>query len=205
MTTRIETARPEDAAVLTNVIEAAFHPLAPCAWLVPHPIQRHFTLREYFRILVDHTFEAGLVYTTAELDAVALWLPVGEAGPITPHNYNQRLKQAVGPHLDRFRLLDEQFEAHHPKGVAHHYLAILAVRPDNQGLGLGKTLLAAHHRHLDETGTAAYLEASDQVNRVWYVRHGYTDRGDPIDLDGVPMYPMWRRPYTEHREARPIA
>ena len=46
------------------------------------------------------------------------------------------------------------------------------------------------------TGTAAYLEASDERTRDLYLRHGYTDRREPIELpDGPSMYPMVRIPW----------
>jgi hypothetical protein len=45
------------------------------------------------------------------------------------------------------------------------------------------------------TGIAAYLEASDERTRDLYLRHGYTDHGEPIELpDGRSMYPMVRIP-----------
>lgn len=188
-------AEPAQAERLAEVIAAAFHSLEPCAWLVPHPLQRRETLPGYFRILVDHAFATGLVHTTEQVDAVALWLPVGADGPSTPEDYLARLKQAVGADLERFEQLDEQFEAHHLTGVTHHHLAILAVHPDRQGQGLGHALLTAHHRTLDSEAIPAYLEASDATNRAWYARHGYADHGTPIRLPGGPaMFPMVRAP-----------
>ena len=45
------------------------------------------------------------------------------------------------------------------------------------------------------TGIAAYLEASDERTRDLYLRHGYTDHGESIELpDGPSMYPMVRIP-----------
>lgn len=200
-TPTLMTAEPAHAEQLAEVAAAAFHSLDPCAWLVPHPLQRREILPGYFRILVDHAFASGLVHATAELDAVALWLPVTADGPAAPQDYETRLKQAAGPHLERFELLDEQFEAHHLAGAAHHHLAILAVRPDRQGQGLGRALLSAHHRFLDSEGITAYLEAGDETNRAWYTRHGYTDHGTPIELPGGPeIFPMVRAPRTERDE-----
>ena len=82
-------------------------------------------------------------------------------------------------------------------GVFHEHLAILAVRPDRQGQGIGTALLDARHADLEDQGIPAYLEASDERTRRLYLAHGYTDRGSPIELaDGVRMYPMWREPRT---------
>jgi GNAT superfamily N-acetyltransferase len=192
---QIVIAEPGDAQKLSTVVAAAFHPLAPCQWLIPHAIQRRVAFPAYFRILVDHALAHGTVHTTADRTAAALWLPVGTHGPETPQRYEQRLKEAVGPHLERFEILDDQFDKHHPTGREHQHLAIIAVHPDHQRLGLGRALLEHHHRQLDQTGGSAYLEASDETNRDWYARHGYHDIGDPIQLpDGPAMFPMWREP-----------
>ena len=191
----IATAEPEDAAKLSTVVAAAFHSLAPCQWLISHAIQRRVVFPAYFRILIDHALAVGSIATTPERTAAALWLPIGADGPTEPKRYAQRLKDAVGPHLERFEILDDQFERHHPVGGEHEYLAIIAVHPDHQRQGLGRALLAHRHRQLDQEGSPAYLEASDQTNRDWYARHGYRDVGEPIRLpDGPLMWPMWRAP-----------
>ena len=191
----IVAAEPADAWKLSTVVAAAFHPLAPCQWLIPHAIQRRVALPAYFRILVEHALAVGSIDTTLDRTAAALWLPVGPDGPQPPQRYEQRLKEAVGPHLERFEILDEQFEAHHPLGDEHQHLAILAVHPDHQRRGLGRTLLEHRHGQLDQSGSPAYLEASDETNRAWYARHGYRDLDSLIRLpDGPEMFPMWRDP-----------
>jgi GNAT superfamily N-acetyltransferase len=86
--------------------------------------------------------------------------------------------------------------AHHPAGVPHQHLAILAVRPGRQGLGLGTALLNARHHDLDHDGVPAYLEASSPRARDLYQRHGYTMRpGAAFRLpEGPLLWPMWREP-----------
>ncbi|MGH3624804.1 MAG: hypothetical protein ACRDQ5_23945 [Sciscionella sp.] len=48
---------------------------------------------------------------------------------------------ACDPFTNRVRILDEQFDAHHPHDRPHHHLALLATRPDAQCRGLGSALL----------------------------------------------------------------
>jgi GNAT superfamily N-acetyltransferase len=94
-------------------------------------------------------------------------------------------------------------EEHHP-GPDHDWLAILAVAPAGQGRGTGSALLAARHAVLDRIGTAAYLEAGSSRARELYLRHGYADHGDPIELPGPQacrMYPMWRSPQPSAADA----
>jgi GNAT superfamily N-acetyltransferase len=192
----VEPAGPGDADVLSQVIADAFFGLAVSRWLIPDPHSRRAIFPGYFRIHVDHALAEGLVLTTPARDATALWIPVGSPGPGgNPTGYHDRLAAETGPHLARFEALDEQFDRHHPVGPAHEHLAILAVRPDRQRLGIGTALMNARHAVLDRAGRPAYLEASDRAKRDIYLAHGYTDSGDPIHLPGGPaMYPMWRLP-----------
>jgi GNAT superfamily N-acetyltransferase len=193
---RVERAGPDDANVLSHVIADAFFGLAVSQWLVPDPHARRAIFPGYFRIHVDHALAEGLVLTTSARDATALWIPVRMGGPDTPgKEHHDRLAAETGPHLARFEALDELFDRHHPDGPSHEHLAILAVRPDRQRLGIGTDLMNTRHAILDRDGTPAYLEASDPVKRDIYRAHGYTDTGSPIHLpDGPPMYPMWRNP-----------
>jgi hypothetical protein len=59
-------------------------------------------------------------------------LPADPAGPGVPcplKGYPQRLADATAPWTGRFAVFDRALEAHHPAGVPHQHLAILAVRP----------------------------------------------------------------------------
>jgi GNAT superfamily N-acetyltransferase len=186
-----------DLEVLSQVIADAFCDLPPSRWLVPDQDARREIFPGSFRVYVEHAMASGVVHTTTDRTAVALWLPVGEnpAGP--PANYSTRLAAATGPRIDRFLAFDATLDQHHPAGIPHHHLAILAVRPDRQGQGTGSLLLRAYHQVLDRDGVPAYLEAADLRTRQLYLRHGYADRpGAPFCLpDGGPaMWPMWREP-----------
>jgi GNAT superfamily N-acetyltransferase len=193
-----------DSGVLAEVIAEAFFSLAVCEWLIPDRAARRAAFPGYFGLYVEHALADGLAETTPDRAAVALWLPgTGPGEP--PPGYTQRLAALTGPRLATFQTFDQILDRHHPAGVFHHHLAILAVRPDVQGQGIGTALLRAHHAALDHDGIPAYLEASSQRSRALYLRHGYTDHGQPIHLpdDGPPvMRPMWR-PATQPPPARP--
>jgi GNAT superfamily N-acetyltransferase len=200
---RVVRAAAADIDVLSQVIADAFCHLAVSQWLVPDPDARRGIFPCYFRIYVEHAFAEGVVLTTPARDAAALWLSVGPDGPGAPlDRYTKQLASATGRYLDRFRALDEGFDTHHPVGVSHQHLAILAVRPDRQRLGIGTAMLRARHAILDRDLIPAYLEASDPAKRDIYLNHGYVLRPDaPIRLtDGGPeLFPMWREPQrTSH-------
>jgi GNAT superfamily N-acetyltransferase len=181
--------------VLSRVIADAFFDLAVSRWLIPDPAARREIFPGYFRLYVEHALADGLVRTTPARNAVALWLPSGEEPASPPDGYDERLAAVTSSWAGRFQVFDQMLAARHPAGYAHHHLAILAVRPDRKGYGLGSALLRAHHEALDRDHIPAYLEASDLRSRRLYLAHGYTDHGAPIQLPGGPlMYPMWRRP-----------
>jgi GNAT superfamily N-acetyltransferase len=184
-----------DLGTLSQVIADAFHDLAPSRWLVTDPLARREVFPRYFRLYAEHALASGTIDTTPDRTAVALWIHNGDEPAAPPAGYPTRLAALAGPWISRFRDFDAVLERHHPTGVPHHHLAILAVHPHQQGTGIGTALLNAHHQALDRgDGTPAYLEASDQRTRRLYLRHGYTDHGPPIQLaDGPRMYPMWRK------------
>ncbi len=182
-----------DVDTLSQVIATAFHDLPPSQWLIADPKARRAISPGYFQIYVQHALANGIVHTTRERTAAALWLPVGTHGPTPVPDHDARLAVATHPWTSRFQVFDAALERHHPTGPPHHHLAILAVRPDHQGQGIGNALLLAHHATLDRDGLAAYLEASDLSTRGVYLRRGYADHRRPIRLpDGPALYPMLR-------------
>ncbi|MEK8106537.1 GNAT family N-acetyltransferase [Micromonospora sp. M12] len=92
----------------------------------------------------------------------------------------------------KFTLLDAVFEALHPS-EPHHYLAYVAVKPEQQNRGVGAALLSHYHRQLDVLGMPAYLEASNLRNRELYLLLGYR-AGPPLILPttGPTIWRMWR-------------
>jgi GNAT superfamily N-acetyltransferase len=188
---------PVDSAEISTVIAAAMHDGAVARWLQPDDVVRHRGSADYFAIYVEHALRYGEVYATAEgdtgrLTGVALWLPLTAELP-PPLDYERRLKEVAEEAYDRACQLDAALETAHPL-EPHHYLAFLAVRPDQQSRGLGSALLDRHHRRLDAAGLPAYLEANEPRNRDLYLRHGYRVRS-VLDLpDGPPLWTMWRSP-----------
>jgi len=188
-------AEPGDAAVLSAVLAEAFFDLPPSRWLISDEASRRRIFPAYFQIFVDHALACEVVHTTPDRAAAALWLWMGQQPVPAPDNYAERLREVTAPWTSRFIEFDAALESRHPAGAAHHHLALLGVRPGQQGRGIGTALLRAHHRVLDQAGAAAYLEASSPRNRRLYERHGYADLGPPICLpDGPRMFPMIRQP-----------
>jgi GNAT superfamily N-acetyltransferase len=163
----------------------------------PPPGDRARAFPGFFRILLDWAMAGGTVTTTPARDAAALWIPAGTSPPSPPADYPARVAAVAGTRAARFAAFDAALEEHHPAGAAHEWLAILAVRPDRQGQGAGSALPRSRHRHLDQSGLGACLEAATARARDLYLGHGYLLRpGAPLHLpeDGPAMWPMWRDP-----------
>ena len=111
------------AGVLSQVIADAFLDLAVSRWLIPYPAARRRIFPGYFRLYVEHALADGLVCTTPDQDAVALWLPAGDEAAPPPEDYDERLAAVTGPWIDRFRLFDQTLEDRHPTGYAHRRVA----------------------------------------------------------------------------------
>jgi GNAT superfamily N-acetyltransferase len=188
---------PFDTAEITELVTAAMADGPVARWLTPDPVARRRNAARYFEIFVEHAVRYGEVYGTADEDTgrmsgVALWFPYTAEIPV-PADYDRRLKEVTGSAFDRARELDAAMEARHPQHP-HHYLAFLAVHPEQQGRGIGSALLDRHHARLDDAGIPAYLEANDPRNRDLYLRHGYVC-GRAIRIpDGPSLWPMWRAP-----------
>ena len=146
---------------------------------------------------------SGVVYTTAGRTAAALWIPAGPEGPGQPGGYDEQLAEVTGQWAERFVAFDQELDAHHLTGVAHHHLAILAVRPDLQGQRHRHRAAGRPPRHPRRQGIVAYLEASDERTRGIYLRHGYADHGSPIELARRPVHVPDGAPSPRHREPAP--
>jgi GNAT superfamily N-acetyltransferase len=189
---------PVDHTEISRLVAMAMHDGPVARWMQPDPVTRHRVSPDYFAIFVGNALSHGEVYVTTEgdtgrLTGAALWFPLTAELP-TPIDYERRLKEIADDAYDRACQLDALLEAAHPLAPSHHYLAFLAVRPDQQRRGLGSALLDRHHRRLDAAGLPAYLEANDPRNRDLYLRHGYRVRSVLELPDGPPLWTMWRPP-----------
>jgi GNAT superfamily N-acetyltransferase len=186
--TEIHKAGPDEVTEVADLVATAFFDNEISPYLVPDPAVRQQAMAGQFRIIVEHATAHGSVEMVAGGRAAAVWFP--RTGPLPePADYDARLAAATGEAVERFRVLDAHFEAHHPE-EPHHHLALLAVHPAEQGQGLGSMLLDHHHALI--SGTAAYLETANPKARALYARHGYRDRGGFTMPDGTVFWTMWR-------------
>lgn len=187
-----------ETVLMADIIGEAFASLDVSRYLIPDDSTRRWLLALHLHQLVALARQYGEVSTNAERTAVAVWLDVFAQGLPDIPEYEQTRRRILGEHDQRFAAFEHTMHERHPTGTMHRYLAFLAVRPDLQGRGLGSVLLQHQHAQLDQRGVPAYLEAADQNSRRLYLRHGYTDHGQPFPCApvGPLVYPMWREPHT---------
>jgi len=193
---------PADAERVGRFIAHSFDDLAANHYLVPDPAIRESVMGDYFALFVDYALSgAGEVYALGDFDAVAVWFDrTREVDP--PYEYEKRLADLAGEHIERFGELDDVFDAHHP-AEPHWHGAFFAVRPDRFGQGLGTRVISEKLAQLDAAGIPAYLEGTNPENCRLYRTLGWQDM-DPFaitlkryaaDLDDqVDFYRMWREP-----------
>ncbi|SCG38669.1 GNAT family N-acetyltransferase [Micromonospora coxensis] len=188
----VRRATRDDTDPLISVLAEAFFAGPVADWLIPDHDDRRAVYQRYFELVLHHGLEHGHVDTTIDLSAVAIWYPRPEPPRGTSPEHQVALEAATGVYAPKFTLLEAMFEAFHPR-EPHHYLAYVAVSPEQQGRGVGAALLNSYHRRLDAVGMPAYLEASNMRNRRLYLRLGYR-AGPPLILptSGPTIWRMWR-------------
>ena len=139
---------------------------------------------------------------TAELDAVALWLPPGRtmgAGAVIRSGFAIVRSAVAMPRRDRRRMMRvmRRLDGRHRELAPepHWYLMALGTDPDRHGQGLGSALVRDGLRLADRDGTVTYLETETESN-VRFYRHLGFEVVEELTLEhlGVPIWLMLRPP-----------
>ena len=189
-------ATKDDAAVVTELIVAAFYDDPTWSWAFPDPRLRREQHRRLWRLLVDAALRFSWVWLAPHDTSTSVWIPPGETE--LTESQEDELAQLVGELLDsdapRVMEAFELFEDAHPRDEPHYYLSLLATDPRQSGHGYGLGLLKANLAIIDEEYLPAYLEASNPANVPLYERYGFRVVGH-FDLpDGPRVHTMWRDP-----------
>lgn len=186
-----------DLPHLRGVLARAFDGDPVVNWVVRQDEGRAWAMAWLYRLSLDMATPMGHVYTTADLQGVALWTPPGRLGA---GQWRQvwRLPgflRAVGMRrVPRIVPAIAALSARHPR-AAHWYLSELGVDPPVQGRGVGSALLVHRLALCDRDRVPAYLENSNPRNTPLYERHGFRALEEHrLGGDGPPVLLMWRDP-----------
>ena len=183
-------AREDDLPDVAATLAAAFHDDPISVWCYPDDARRREILPRFFEIVARTYLPHGGVHTTDDAMGAAVWVPPGVEDDETAL---AALSEVSGEYAPRVEELFELMGAAHPRDP-HHYLFLLATRPERQGQGIGSALMRPVLEACDRDGVPAYLEATCDRNQRLYLRHGFRVTGEIRVPGGPSLWPMWREP-----------
>ncbi|WP_338465932.1 GNAT family N-acetyltransferase [Novosphingobium sp. ZN18A2] len=162
-----------DAAIAT--LSAAFSNDPAICWLFPDPRTRARRLPLLMGWTFDDHLTNGLVLGTTDAGAVTLWRPPGTVhrhDALTPPVILKFLR-IFGTAIVRAERIDRAIGMHILPGEELFYLRMAAVRPEQQGKGLGGKTIRAGLAHSARAGKRPVLETATASNVGLYQRLGY--------------------------------
>lgn len=178
---------PAERSAVVDVLAAAFEHDPMQAWLFPNPARRLQRLRRFSGRDLAVRLEGTAMVCLVDARAVAFWQPPGGSETLS-------MRAAV-----RLAPCFSSVAAHHPVAAVkvlgavlrqrppepHWYLSHLAVRPSEQGRGLGRMLLAWGTERADDEGVGTYLETANPNNLSFYRAAGFSRVG-LVQVDEAP-------------------
>lgn len=186
-----------DTDTLATLLADAFQDDPLAVWAFPDEGRRSWLLPDFFRVFLDLSLEHNGVYTTADRDAVLLFLPPAgwTAMQAQEQELEWRFAEIVGDYVDRLLTIVRLQAEHHPDGRPHLYVSFAGVSEQAQRRGAMSTLLRRLVAKADNEGLGIYTEASSAGGEATFRRVGGIQIADDIVLpDGPTLRPMWREP-----------
>jgi ribosomal protein S18 acetylase RimI-like enzyme len=183
------------------VLGRAFHTNPGMVWALPDESTRTRKLTWFMKVGTKAGFADGEVYTTADVEGAAVWLPPGKTTLTLLQLARNGFLMApfalgIGP-LMRYGRVLSRFEHLHKEAMPgdHWYLAILGVDPPLQGRGIGSALITPVLRKADTAGLPCYLETDKVEDVAFYEKHGFrVNVKENLPSGGPPMWTMQRPP-----------
>ncbi|HVD39966.1 MAG TPA: GNAT family N-acetyltransferase [Solirubrobacterales bacterium] len=187
----IVTAGAADLRRTVDDLHAAFMDDPVLSWAFPDEGKRRRYGRHFFEMHARRLVPGGLAWRAD--GGGALWAAPGRwrESPLEMLRLARATIRGLGTHGARVGRGMLGIESKHPK-EPHLYLAVVGVRPEQQGKGLGSALLQPGLAHADRLGLPAYLESSSPRNVPLYERHGFEVKEEAQLPQGPPMWLMWR-------------
>ncbi|MBN2155954.1 MAG: GNAT family N-acetyltransferase [Candidatus Lokiarchaeota archaeon] len=165
---------------------------------IPNAKERRHFLYAYKKFLVTLGFLKGEIYTTDDMNGVAVWYPSTNSD----FDLKDLIKADIGDMIRNTNLLlllkllrmnkltGRMHKKHAP--FPHWYLSQIAVDPNTQNSGLGSLLLK--HKFNNPQKWPIYLDCSNERARKFYEKHGFK-MVDSAKLDKKHiLYAMIRHP-----------
>lgn len=183
----------------------AFHDYNLMAYAQPNDRRRGPAVAHLYGALVWDCIVRGEAYANDAFTGITAWL-----GPGTDiANFWQQLRGGLlrlplGFGLRGFRRLIDYDEVgrrmHHQYAPGPHwYLSVVAVEPNQQGRGIGSSMMGPMLAQADAQGMPCWLDTHQEQNVRLYQRHGFqvAERTIPRGHE-IPVYGMLRSPQPRH-------
>lgn len=193
-------ATPADVPRLVRVLADAFERDPVYEWLVPLGARRDARLCGLFELILQHLSDSfHETFCTEDASAIALWLRPGMHK--VPLIRQARLLPAFSAvmgvrNIPRGLRLMGHMDALHARLAPepHFYLSILGVAPQQQGRGLGGTLLEPMLERCQRERLRVYLETAQTKNVPFYERHGFRVLAETKHAQFPTLWSMARDP-----------
>ena len=189
-----------EVAAAGQTLADAFHDDPLQVHVFPDPVERARCSPAQFAILVREGCLFGEVHATQGLTGLSVWLPPGNV--VTPEKAAQsgfqQLPELMGrASFERFGLVLDYLSSAHGKVMpaAHWYLMLVGVRPDRQGGGQGRALLAPIMARADAAGVPICLDTAQEKVKPFYERLGFRVLLETVDpASGLRLWTYQRDP-----------
>jgi GNAT superfamily N-acetyltransferase len=156
---------------------------------------QHPESSEHFaRALFESRVDAGTVWVTDDVSAVAMWefRDSSSPGHDGAEDVWDAYRAAVGEHLwARLDAWEAALDVSRPT-PPDWYLGVLGTRPDSQGRGLATAVMEPVLEMADRSHLDCWLETASEDNLLFYERRGFTHRL-PVDVPAGPATWWLRR------------
>ena len=189
---RIEPLAPSDRSRAYITLTRAFADDPPCRWLWSRDDDYEAYFPDFAAAFGGAAIDVGIAVATGDMAGVALWMQPGVGPDETA--LGALIERSVPAHCQAtvFELFAEMGRVH--PNEPHWYLPLIGVVPDQQGHGIGASLLQSVLTECDAAGLPAYLEATNPRSIPLYRRHGFAPVDRIVIGDCPPIVPMLRQP-----------
>jgi GNAT superfamily N-acetyltransferase len=194
-------------ASVGEVAANAFEDDPVFGYLTPDDQKLRFqTLSWLMSRAIAYCVQHKCVHTTSNLAGIAAWLPPGSSS-IHPLRLLQMIWQLqlyampwqvgwhrLGKWLNVLAVIEQ---AHHQDmgNLPHWYLAIMVVRPEHQGKGIGSRLLQPILQQASDEGLPCYLVTFTAQAVRFYQKNGFEIvRHQKLASDAPPFWALKRSP-----------
>jgi ribosomal protein S18 acetylase RimI-like enzyme len=161
------------------LLARAFHDYPEYVFLFENEAKRQAKLVTLLAVMTRYCLRYGKVMASSErLEAVLMYLPpparIQGGAMVKSGAFSMLFKLGVHFLQRQYRIIDVIVKARSTVIPSPHaYLFLLATDPSSQKGGHATALMTRFLERLDESGTACYLETSDEGNVGFYKRFGF--------------------------------